>query len=333
MHLTYKEEIKIILERRVDENLLTGYYSGIFSPEKDKFYAVTVVDINTIEYSDYSFYHESLLGSSGSHYDFEKTRVYQPNGSWSHKSTEQCIEEGIYRYFSISFIATLFEGEWFIQPHLSFYGALIDVDGIKQRHEKSFSPERFWVSTMFMEREPSQYEGELIRRPTLEEFDGQPEMVVHIKQRKKENINTLYCRYINAEFLEPFFERLRISNPAEFVDTGALRYGYTMIFPLHKRYTLFCAQVKNDRSEWTLQYFLYHNEKAKFYKWNYFSPEKFEFSFFYSKLIIADLKQISNWDDDGFLDSSCTMDDEIFWEEYVFKINTASGEYRYLQTI
>lgn len=167
--------------------------------------------------------------------------------------------------------------------------------------------------------------------PTSLEFKDQPQLVSMIKQQKKERINLAYTRYINEEFLEPFFERLRISDPDNYLEANQLRYGYTMIFPEHKRYTLFCAHVKNNKSKWQLRYFLFHNETRKFYKWTYFNTPEDNSNFSYGDMIIDDLKQISPWDKEGYLDSSCTLDDTHFWDNYVFKKTGETDEYLYLK--
>ena len=63
----------------------------------------------------------------------------------------------------------------------------------------------------------------------------------------------------------------------------------------------------------------------RFYKWTYFKSESYDYALFYSQVIIDDLKQICHWDEHAYLDSSCTMDDANFWNEYVFKKNANDG--------
>ncbi|WP_419701314.1 hypothetical protein [Mucilaginibacter sp. NFX135] len=321
----YNSDLEAILLSRVNANLLVGYLGGAFSQKNDKFYAATLVDISTIDYDDFAYLHEQVNGRSITNFDPELTRNYISNNSWHNKSVEECIEEGIYRYFSIIFTGIYFEQQWFIIKELCFYGDLKSEQAIKESIIKKSEYEDFWEQSIFRPQEPLTInrDGETItiRRVEMEEFKDNPSLVALLKQEKKEKINRLYNNYIEAEFIIPFFERLRINYSQRYQEFEALRVGYTTIFPEHKSYTLFCSLVKDADKNYALYYFLFDNRIRKFYKWTYFTPISFDFSFFYGQLIIEDLKQISHWDDIGFLDSSCTMDDEAFWDNYVFAHN------------
>jgi hypothetical protein len=335
MPLPYNPELKTILERRVHERLLDGYYGGIFNSTEDKFYALTWVNLASVDYSDYIWYHEQLSGYSAMHHDYEKTKKITDTNSWQGKTVQECIDDGIYQHFSMLFTGAFFEDEWFIVPSLRFYGDKLIEAELKQRAEARITKADVWENSMFNPEKPLEIEGspKLDLSPEALEFKDQPLMVSIIKQRKKERINLAYTKYINEEFLEPFFERLRISDPDDYVEANQLRYGYTMIFPEHKQYTLFCAHVKNNKSKWQLRYFLFHKETRKFYKWTYFNTPEDDSNFFYGDMIIDDLKQISPWDKEGYLDSSCTLDDTHFWDNYVFKKIGETDEYLYLKQI
>jgi len=313
--------------------MLEGYFGGVFNPEKDKLYSATLVNIEDVDYGEFSYLHEQLLGHSSSHFDLERLKVFHPDGSWSNKTTEQCIDEGIYKYFSIKFIGVLFMDQWYIMESLSFYGDLIDEDSIKEDIVCHYNKRNFWNQALFKEHQPISFprNGEIITARDVEydEFKGMPDLVAILKKEKKDKVNRAYDRYFNEEFILPFFEKLRVTNPAEYKEFCGLRYGFTCIFPVHKNYTLFCCIAKNDKEMWRLHYFVYNPATRKYYKWLYPNPEFFDFSFFYSDQIIDDLRQISCWDDDAYLDSSCTMDDENFWNNYVFARNESG--YLYLE--
>lgn len=333
MPLPYNSELKTIIERRVHQPLLEGYYGGIFNPAEDKFYALTWVNLASVDYFDYVWYHEQLNGYSARHHDYEKTKKIINTNSWQGKTVQECIDEGIYRYFSITFIGVLFEEEWFIISSLSFYGDRLSETELKASAERSITTGRVWENNLFEPEKWPPIKGyeRMDLLPTSLEFKYQPQMVSMIKQQKKERINLAYTRYINEEFLEPFFAKLRISDPDNYVEADRLRYGYTMIFPEHKRYTLFCAFIQNNKNKWQLCYFLFYSEPRKFYRWTYFNGTEHDFSFFYGELIIDDLKQISVWDNEGYLDSSCTLDDAHFWDNYIFKKIGETDEYLYLK--
>ncbi|WP_413669948.1 hypothetical protein ACEN9X_08430 [Mucilaginibacter sp. Mucisp86] len=335
MSLPYNQELKTILERRFHENLLDGYYGGVFNQDGDKLYALTWVKLSYVDYEIYEWHHEQLSGYSSSHHDYEKTKKMVDLNSWQSKTVNECIDEGIYKYFSISFIGICFEGEWFIVPSLAFYGDQLTEPELKMYKERGIITGNIWKDTLFYPEKVYQLAGyekaELL--PTSIEFKDQPWMVSIIKQQKKERVNMAYVRYINEEFLEPFFSKLKISDPENYREAAQLRYGYSMIFPQHKKNTLFCAHIKNRQDKWRLQYFLLENQSRRFYKWTFFNnPVECDFSFAYGDLIIDDLKQISSWNQEGYLDSSCTMDNEIFWDEFVFKLST-DNVYLYLKEV
>lgn len=89
--------------------------------------------------------------------------------------------------------------------------------------------------------------------------------------------------------------------------------------------------AEDASKKWRLLYFLFTYETRKFYNWTYFQPTDTDDSYYYGDIIIDDLKQISHWDNENYLDSSCTMDDDNFWNNYVFA--QKDGKYLYLQEI
>ncbi|AYL98458.1 hypothetical protein [Mucilaginibacter celer] len=333
MPLPYNHDIKAILERRYHRNLLYGYYGGIFNPVEDKFYACTWVKLSTVDYDEFIWHHEQLMGSSAMYFDIEKTRKQVDSNSWQSKTPKECIDEGIYLYFSVLFMGVFFENEWFITPSLCFYGNDLEEVKLKERAEANITSGKTWESSLFLPEKEIDLKGypKMGLSPTSLEFKNVPWMVSIIKQERKERLNHAYCIYINEEYLKPFFEKLKIRDYENFVSADQLRYGYTMIFPEHKKYTLFCGLIENNQGKWRLEYFFLN--EGKFYRWTYFSKTEHDFSFFYGDLIIADLQQISNWDQEPYLDSSCTMDDPHFWNCYVFSRDSSSGEFLYLEEI
>jgi len=334
MPLPSNEDLKTIIEQRVNERLFDGYYGGVFNPTHDKFIGLTWVDLSTVEYEEYEWLHEQL-SHSAMYMDFERAKKFISPNSWQSKTTAECIDESIYKYFSMTFIGVLYEDEWFIIKSLSFYGDMLSEAELKVEVEQNALSENLWDTNLFLPEKPLGLKGyinsSVLLPATSLEFQHMPWMVSIIKQEKKERINRAYIQYINEEFLEPFFQRMRISWPEKYVTAHGLKVGYTMIFPQHKKYALFCAFVKNKLDEWQLIYFLFNNEPRKFYKWTYFKSVAHDFSFFYGELIIDDLKQISHWNDWNYLDSSCTMDDQHFWDEFVFK--QENNRYLYLEEI
>jgi hypothetical protein len=323
MPFTHSDELNSILYPRIETTLLEGYWGGVFNEEQSKFYAATLVKISDVDYDDFEHHHSLFIGSSSMFHDHEKVKKFITPDSWQNKSTHELIEENIYHYFSISFVGMLYEDEWFILKSLAFYGDQKTEDELKSFIAESASNAEFWISDLFVPKKPFNYKrsGEEItlRDVQFEEFENEPYLVAILKQEKKEKINRAFVTYFEEEYIKPFLLKLRIAFPAEYVGICALRINYTAIFPKHKKYIIFCALVATDAGKWRLKYYLVDILNDFFYEWVYFKSDEYDFSFFYSDLIINDLKTISNWNDDAFLDSSRTMDDERFWNEYVFK--------------
>ncbi len=333
----YNKDIEGILKSRVNSRLLEGYFGGLFNPENDKFYAATLVDINTIDYDEFEYLHEQLGSHSSTAYDFERARNYSNDrSSYTNKTARELVAEGIYNYFSVSFICIHFEEEWFVLKSLCYYGDLITEDGIKQELIKQTNLSFFWEQSLFKPHETPDYMKEKFaaagyKDAAMEEFKSIPYLVAILKKEKKEKINHAWCHYFNEDFILSFFESLSIRYPTAYRSFSQLRHNFTMIYPALKTQVIFCAFVGNDDQEYFLNYFVFDYRSRKFYKWTYFKPVSFDFSFYYGTVIINDLKQISHWDSESYLDSSCTMDDDNFWNNYVFAQN--NGEYVYLQEI
>lgn len=329
------DELRLLLWPRIEEPLLEGYFGGVFSDEHDKFYAATLTKISDVDYDDFEYLHDLVLSTSSMFYDHEKIKKFVTPDSWQAKSTRELIDEEVYIYFSVSFTGMLFEGEWFILKTLAFYGNQKEENELKNHIENPANKVDFWNDSLFLPNTPLQYvrSGKMVtlRDVQFEEFKDTPYLVAILKQEKKEKINKAFANYFDEEFIKPFFEKLRIAFPSEHAALCPLRVNYTLIFPAHKKQIIFCALVANSSGKWRLKYYLLNAGNRQFYEWLYFKSNEYDFSFFYGDLIIDDLKTVSNWDDEAFLDSSCTMDDENFWSEYVFK--KENNNFSYLKSL
>ena len=100
------EPIQQLLDTHVERALLTGLYFGVFNSEQDKFFAAAYVPIVKEEYEGVSWYLEKIRNKHS--YTLpankEKYRKYNDDRSYHIKSTEECIEEGLYVAYTISFI-------------------------------------------------------------------------------------------------------------------------------------------------------------------------------------------------------------------------------------
>ncbi len=335
MPFTDPIELRAILFPRTEKRLLEGYFGGIFNGEGTKFFAATFVRIADIDYEEFEYELERINGS-GSSYMFvdhsKLTKSITPE-AYVAKSISELIDEKTLLYFSLKFIGVHFENEWFILKTLTFYGDEKTEGELKHYIKAQVERFDFGDNSLFLPWTPITVERDgkamVIRNVNYEEFKNAPYLVAMLKQTKKEKVNLAFVNYINEEYASTFFEKLKITFHGEYQSFCPLWSNYAMIFPESKSQIIICSLVENSMGKWRLKYFLLQLENKKWYEWVYFSSEEYDFLFFYSDLIIDDLKTISNWDNDDYLDSSCTMDDEVFWKEYVFK--EEDGEYLYLK--
>ncbi|WP_431213650.1 hypothetical protein ACQ86N_01685 [Puia sp. P3] len=334
--LEYNEEILAILRPRMPDWALEGYYGGMLSPDKTRLIGYTwqPVDRNN---GDSRFFnnHETLCGGVHSSIgaDTEQMKVYHEHGTWSAKGLEACIKEGIYTSLSLGFTGALHEGKWYIRCRLTFFGRQIDEAKAKAYRAQGVSdPDYFKKGAFAPYSEISSYTPR-IRQVEYEEYPDLPSVVSHALVEEKEKVNRAFSTYMNLAFVRPFFQRLRIRHPEDYVKSVGLfaEDDFTLIFPAHKKYFLAVAMVEHQQLGWRLVWFFFDTAAERFYRWKLPTPQYHDHSYFYAEDIIEDLKAISNWDDYRFLNSSRTLDEDLFWQEYVLK--KEKGEYLWLEPV
>lgn len=333
----HHDEILSILRPRVDAGLLKGYYEGRLSPEKDKLVALTYVPMSSIEYNEFYGCHSKLGGVGGGYgLDPEKIKKYLPDGCYQIKGRDECLEEGLYQAFSVYFFGVLYEREWYVLPHLCYIGQLTTEAQVKEHLESLFMQEAFWNSSTFQPI-PPRPEADVSSMPfrdiELEEFSPMPWLAGYILQDRKREVNRAFVRYMNEAVFLPAIQRLKLLFPDEFYEFHPLfGDGPTLIFPASRDRMLMPVLVANARGESRLYYFYYALSTATLYRWVYFKPAVvYRGPHHYSPDIIEDLRQISEWDNYHYLNTSRTLDEPAFWNNYVLK--EENGTYCYLEKI
>ena len=331
--LSYNTEILNILLPRSHEQELHGYYGGVFSPDKTKFLAYTYVRLDEIDFEEYS-YTLTSSGYSSIGTDTDITKKYLDDHSYQMKSLEECIEQGIYKAYSVKFNGAFYEGEWFINNDITFFGEQMDEEGAKAHLGNDHKYPNRWQVGSFGEGWSHKIPGtdQPIRNVEREEFPGMPFLVSHIKIERKTQVNWAFAKYMNATLIHPFLRQMRIRFFDEFVEFISL-FGedYYVVFPNNKAVFLVVTMAKHRTLGYRLVWFFYDFGTGKFYRWIYPQPRYSEHSYHYSEDLIIDLQAISDWNDPGFLNSSRTMDDQRFWSEYVLK--TTEGQFHWLKEI
>lgn len=314
------DEVWELLYPRVTNLLSRGYCNGIFNLQKDKLFAATfVTDFPTAD--DLNF----LM----SLFDGGYSIVCRSSGS-SGQEGWQALPPGIglqpaeCKAYSVSFHGAFYEGEWFFIRSLTFFETADE-----ELAKNSVFPADVFNNTIYLQYQafPSSY----INVQMLE-FSTAPYLVALVKQTKKEKINWAFRNYLETAVLQPLAEKLRIHYGYKY-DSMIGMYGtehFLSIFPVNKRFVLLVTKAKGlAEDDYTIRYLLYMREKGIIYEWEYFRAVII--SSHHAEPVIDQLKTVTYWDNSRYLHSSCTLDDDRFWEQCVFL--QENGEYRYLREL
>jgi hypothetical protein len=124
---------------------------------------------------------------------------------------------------------------------------------------------------------------------------------------------------------------MRILFPDEYVEFSSLFGDYTLLYSRSRTFFLLVAMAKHRAKGYRLVWFLYDPSLSRYYRWTYPQPRYSASGYAYGDDVIEVLKDISEWNEYGFLQSSRTLDDPQFWAEYVWK--TENGRYRWLEPV
>lgn len=316
---SYDPGLTAILEPRTYERELYGFRGGRFNPDRSKFFAYTYARLDSVEFDDYHAIFLDINSHSSVGADTERQMKWVDDRSYQMKDMEECIKEGIYLAWSFRFTGILYEQEWYVQKELIFWGEQLDEKTALAHHTRRLDDPDFWNKGMFgppyVCKTPA---GLPIRNIEEEEFEGMPWLVSSIKIEEKGKINRAFERYMNLALVHPFLQRMRIGFPDEFVDFSSL-FGenYTLLYSGERTYFLLVTMAKHRVEGYRLVWFFYEPTAATFYKWTYPQPRHSGWRYWYVEDVIVDLKDICEWNDSGFLNSSRTLDDPRFWSEYV----------------
>jgi hypothetical protein len=329
-----KAEVFSILERNLPSSMIKDYINGIINEDKNMLYGFSFTNVNPERYHDYP-YVSQIDGYSSWGVDEEDCRIYSADGcSYQYKHINQCLREGVYRAFSIGFYGYHFNNRWFIMKELGVYGKSANL---KERTDELLSltqANNIFRHSYFLPMElqilPDGGNGKpLLRNEEFQEFIGHPSLVGHIMQEEKMNVMQAHQRYLVLDVVEPFIRQLRATRFEEFKKISTRSFIHPeMIFSLHRDYILIPLIIINQQNEGHLYYFLWHATDKKMYQWVYFDLKKVDNDYNYDDDIIEDLSQLTYWNNTNFLQTSCTLNDDYFWQHYV--LAKENNNYRHL---
>lgn len=327
----YDHELLTLLEPRTYERELYGFRGGLFNASRTKFSAYTYARLDSVDYDDYqALFQDSGHSSVGA--DIERQKKWLDGRHYQMKDMDERIKEGIYLAWSIQFTGIFFEEEWFVQKELIFWGEQIDEAKSIAWLSRGLDDADFWNKGPFGQLLVfDDSNGRPFRNIEAEEFAGAPSLVSHLKIEEKRKINRAFERYMNLIFVHPFLQSMRIRFPDEYVDFSSLFGDYTLLYSRERTFFLLVTMARHRLKGYRLVWFLYDPSSSRFYRWTYPLPRYSEWDYAYGEDVIADIKDISEWNEHHFLLSSRTLDDPNFWAEYVWKAE--NGCYRWLEAI
>jgi len=313
------DDVWDLLYPRVSNTLSRGYCNGLFNPQKDKLFAATfVTEFPTAEDLDYL----------KSQFDGGYSIISRPSGSsgleeWQAFSPGTGLQPAECKAYSVSFQGAYYEGEWCIIQELTFFETADE-----ELAKNSVFPADVFNNTIYL---PYQVFSSSYSNVEMLEFAEAPYLVAIVKQRKKEKINRVFRNYLEIALLQPLAEKLRIHYSYKYDNMAGMcgAEHFSSIFPMHKRFVLLVTEAKGmAENDYTIKYLLYIREEGSIYEWEYFPHGV---TTFHAEFVIDQLKTVTYWDNYSYLNSSCTLDDDRFWEQCVFP--QENGEYRYLREL
>jgi hypothetical protein len=321
-----------ILAPRTYEQELHGFRGGRFSSDRTKFFAYTYACLDSVEYDDYQAIFLDFGCHSSIGADSERQQKWIDAHSYQMKDMEECIKDRIYLAWSLQFTGMLYEGDWFVQKSLTFWGEQIDEGKSIALLTRGLDDPVFWTKGPFGPTEViARLDNRSYRNVEEEEFLGVPSLVSQLKIEEKRKLNGAFQRYMNILYVHPFLQQMRIRFPDEYVDFSSLFGDYTLLHSKDRSCFLVVTMAKHSLKGYRLVWFFYEPPSSKFYRWTYPKPRYSKWVYAYGEDVIEDLKDICEWNDFGFLTSSRTLDDPRFWSEYVLK--SENGRYRWIEEI
>lgn len=345
-----KEEILKVLNPQVEPEILEYLTCGFFDDEKRRLIAYAIMPVDTEYYRNkaYLFYNfKNGHSFSGTTETAKKSNKYITESTYTSKSLQECIEEGLYHHNLVSFICEYDFDEWNVMLSCEFTDEK-DIEIIikwlpmfDQKHT-SFSIANFFNRDSIFKETVKYYE-ENINRPSskfhtklptnMKSYIGHSCLVALIRNQKKIDVNGAYEDYTKQAYFLPLSIKLKSFYPKEYQKiTTFWGTKCNLLYPNHKQFCMMICIATNKNQEHRLRYFIHENKDDRIYEWTYFPPVPYRSYGGYSEEILDGFKQISKCDSIDYLrELDCTLDDEEFWNNYVFK--KENDDYLYLKEI
>jgi len=349
-----KEKAFEILSPQVDPKILKYLVGGFFDEEQKRLVAYALMPVNA-EYFwefnyllDFSHGHSSILFKIKPQ-DLRPSGMYPPG-----KPLEDEIKEGKYKSNLISFLCEYDFDEWNIMRSNCFTDIKNRSKILESQLRRSNGNimDYFFNQSIFTETQKHYDDLNLrlkqrhpenpkfperkfdMKVPTeMKPFIGHSHLVALIRVNKKREVNQAYTNYIQKAIFDPLTIKLKTFYANDYHDIKPFSYFQdSLIFPEHKKFCLSIYISINKSQSRQLSFFLYQQENDKVYEWTYFPSSTYKKYRLEPYTLPGIFKPISQLDDQDYLiKAECTLDDDNFWNNYVFK--KENEEYVYLKEI
>jgi len=341
-----KQKAYEVLRPQIHPEILKFLVGGIFNDSRKRLVAYAIIPLDTTFYEEsgylFDYFEKSTLSMRQSDETTEKTRIYLDGGSFTYKSIQVSIEEGLYHQLLISFYGDFDFSEWNIMREYTFFDTK-DIESLFQNilFKQNIPIKDFlFKSSIFQNTEEffamMNYPGRELEVPistNMKPYIGHSHLVAIIRNERKTSVNYAYETYIKKAFFEPLSIKLKTHFPDKYRDiTSFWAPGCDMMYPDHKQFCLMITFVIDKDEVVRLQCFVYTHLNNKLYEWTYFPPKPYEHYGGYSEALVDIFKSVSKCDHMDYIrEPECTLDDNDFWNNYVFK--KENGKYVYLKEL
>lgn len=341
-----KAEVKEILRPHLLEKIFKSVVGGFFDDTRNRFVAFAYMPVQKTKFYEYNYFFDLSNGGHSAVYfspeTKEKTRKYIDHNSFHYKSSEELIEEGIYKSLLISYYGEFDFGEWNILRECCFCDTRDKNKLLKSKVDriKTTIKDYFFNGPLFedayehhlkiFEHMRTRYETIQSKIPAdIKPFERHSTLVAMVRAKKSGELNLSFQEYIKKAIYLPLVIKLKTLYPEKYRSVyGFYGQDCNFLIPSHRRFCLISHVATGKNKKPVLEFYVYSLSENKLYEWIYFKlfPSK---EIIDHDIILRLLSPISQLDDmDYVAKRECSFDDNEFWTNYVFK--KENNEYTYL---
>lgn len=330
-----KKAVKNILKPRIDDRILKRLLGGFFDETGKRLMAFAFMQVNKSKYHEYEYLFDLKNGGHSAMYFSEETaeltRKWLDATTFSYKSSEERISEGIYKSVLITYYAEYDFDEWNILREACFSDSRDQDKLLNSRihYPETTLKDYFFKSSIF--QETAEHHADLVSRineikgyypynlPAQERaFVGHSCLVYMVRAAKKREINGLFQDYIIKTVYEPLLIDLKTKSPENYRTVWGF-YGHVCNFliPSHRQFCLIMFIATDRRKESKLEFYFYSLQEDKLYNWTYFQYHPHNKNPEYDTILDI-FSPISQLNDFEYLSNpECNFDDDDFWDNCV----------------